>query len=146
MRAEIAEVTAVKFRLALRGGNIAAAANLLDHVTALEEQEYLALNQDVGGAVVGQVVGSGLAHFVRDGMNEGRSGFVAVLDMQDALQIHLGERIPLELMQKRLRQPVANGTTGHERGNGSLHPPRGTRRMPRRGAAKSRSAERSAEH
>jgi GT2 family glycosyltransferase/glycosyltransferase involved in cell wall biosynthesis len=146
MRAEIGEVTAVKFRLALRGGNVAAAANLLDHVTALEEQEYLALNQDVGGAVVGQVVGSGLAHFVRDGMNEGRSGFVAVLDMQDALQIHLGERIPLELMQKRLRQPVANGTTGHERGNGSLHPPRGTRRMPRRGAAKSRSAERSAEH
>ena len=61
------------------------------------------------------------------------------LTLDQAYRIQLG-------MQKRLRQPVANGTTGHERGNGSLHPLRGTRRMPRRRAAKSRSAKRSAEH
>jgi hypothetical protein len=144
MRGATTEVMAVKFRLALRSGNVAAAANLLDHVTTLEEHDYLAINQDVAGAVAEQVFGSGLAHFAREGMGEGRSGFAAVRDMRDALQTHLGERISVELMQTRLRQGVAKGTTTQSRSNGSgFHPPGLANRKQRSGGAKPRLAERS---
>ena len=136
MRAETPELMAIRFRLALRSGNIGAAVNLFDDIASREEQEYLALNQDVASAVTEHQFGSGMEHFARAGMHEGRSGFVTVLDMHDALQMQLGKRVPLELVRTQLREDTPKGAVGPERGNGSFHPPKSARRVPRSGTAR----------
>ena len=96
------------FRLALKSGNIPVAADFLDNSTQIDEQDYLASNDDVSHSVAGKEYSSGLAHYICSGEKEGRPGFTILLALQEALQIHCSSKVALDAMQRLLRSWIAD--------------------------------------
>jgi glycosyltransferase involved in cell wall biosynthesis/GT2 family glycosyltransferase len=97
------------FRLAICADEMQTAGGMVQSAMTIDQDLYLAANQDVAAAVEAGEYSSALDHFVRVGGIEGRFGFKSLYAIRYALRAQTAVDVPIT----SLRQYISSRQNGH---------------------------------
>jgi glycosyltransferase involved in cell wall biosynthesis len=97
------------FQLSIRAEELETAAGMIQGSMTVEQEIYLAANQDAAAAVATGEYTSALEHFVRVGEREGRPGFKSLYAIRYALRAQMDVDVPITSLQ----QYIASRRNGH---------------------------------